>query len=130
MAMPRPVDRAFSPAYATKMALLRVLERNRTLGSFDTPEAQVFPGSVEEYLFALDDGNAVEAILIGSFGRRVAAALALDRMLAKRIGSGFADRWPRLQKKIRYESCVSTQVGCALDCKFCASSLVPFVRNL
>jgi 23S rRNA (adenine2503-C2)-methyltransferase len=37
---------------------------------------------------------------------------------------------PRLQQKIRYETCISTQVGCALGCVFCASSLVPFLRNL
>ncbi len=112
------------------MEAFRVLERSRTLGSFDTPEADVSPGSVEKLLLGLDDGNAVEAILIGTFGPRVAKALAVDQIVERRAGTSLAARWPLLQRKIRYETCVSTQVGCALDCQFCASSLVPFVRNL
>jgi 23S rRNA (adenine2503-C2)-methyltransferase len=112
------------------MELFRVLERDRTLGTFDTPEQVVFPGSVEKFVLELDDGNAVEAILIGSFGPRVNAALKLDRAIERRFGVSLAARWSRLQRKIRYETCVSTQVGCALDCQFCASSLVPFDRNL
>jgi 23S rRNA (adenine2503-C2)-methyltransferase len=104
----------------------RVVQRERTIGTFDTPEARVFPGSVEKFLLELDDDNAIEAILIGSFGPRVRSLLEIDRAIGKR----FLDRLPYIQRKIRYETCISTQVGCALDCHFCASSLVPFVRNL
>ncbi len=114
----------------TAAAPLRVLHRERTLGSFDTPERVVTPGSVEKLVLELDDGNAVESIIIGTFGPRVAKALALDERIERRTGVGLADRWPHLQRKIRYETCVSTQVGCALDCRFCASSLVPFERNM
>ena len=107
-----------------------VLERTHALGSFDTPEGAVNAGSVEKFVLALDDGNAVEAILIGHFGPRVSAGLRLDRALGDKLGVRIADRLPFVQKKIAYETCVSTQVGCALDCTFCASSLVPFSRNL
>ncbi len=107
-----------------------VLERERTIGTFDTPEKRVSPGSVEKLLLRLDDGNAVESIIIATFGPRVGMALKLDDRFKKKVGASAADNLPFFQKKIRYETCVSTQVGCALDCKFCASSLVPFVRNL
>jgi 23S rRNA (adenine2503-C2)-methyltransferase len=106
--------------------VLRVIHREKTLGSFDTPEEVVTPGAVEKLLLGLDDGNAIEAILISTFGPRVSRALELE----KRLGVNASARLPFMQKKIRYESCVSTQVGCALDCHFCASSLVPFLRNM
>jgi adenine C2-methylase RlmN of 23S rRNA A2503 and tRNA A37 len=108
----------------------RVARRERTIGSFDTFETEVFPGSVEKFLLELDDANAIEAILIGTFGKRVKMLLDLDRAIEVRAGRRISNRLPFLQKKIRYETCISTQVGCALDCRFCASSLVPFVRSL
>src|SRR5262245_55257091 len=77
-------------------------------------------------LLGLDDGNAIEAILISTFGPRVKKALELEEQL----GFHASAHLPFMQKKIRYETCVSTQVGCALDCHFCASSLVPFARNM
>src|SRR5690606_37497709 len=49
-------------------------------------------------LFALDDGQYVEGVLMPDFGR-----LTL---------------------------CVSSQVGCAVDCKFCLTGLMGFRRNL
>lgn len=105
-----------------------VMERERTLGSFDTPESVVTAGAVEKLLVRLDDGNSVEAIIISTFGPRVARVLRLEERSG--LPSRWTDRWRHLQRKIRYETCVSTQVGCALDCTFCASSLVPFVRNM
>lgn len=113
------------------MRTLPVLEETgRTLGSFDTPEGKVCPGSVEKLVLSLHDGNAVEAILIGHFGPRVNIALELDDLIHKKVGIRPASYSKLIQRKIAYDTCVSTQVGCALDCKFCASSVVPFVRNL
>lgn len=107
-----------------------VRERERTIGSFDTLEDRVTPGAVEKLLVQLDDGNSVEAILISTFGPRVAKVLKLEQQLEDRIGLRPTERSRWFQRKIRYETCISTQVGCALDCQFCASSLVPFVRNM
>jgi 23S rRNA (adenine2503-C2)-methyltransferase len=109
---------------------LSVLSREETLGSFDTPERAVSQGLVQKLLLGLSDGNAIEAILIATFGPRVAAALRIDLRVERRLGVSLLGRVPRLQQKIRYETCISTQVGCALGCVFCASSLVPFLRNL
>ena len=29
-----------------------------------------------------------------------------------------------------YSICISSQVGCKMGCKFCASTGIPFIRNL
>lgn len=128
--------RSLTPAVAgpylrrVSVAPYRVLERERTLGTFDTPLGAVSSGSVEKLLLQLEDHNAIEAILIATYGPRVARALALDAAIEARTGRRPSASLPALQRKIRYETCISTQVGCALDCQFCASSLVPYVRNL
>src|SRR5437764_5814388 len=57
-------------------------------------------------LFRLSDGNLIESVLIP-------ASPALYG-----------------QKSDRRTACVSTQVGCAYGCKFCASGLEGFSRNL
>ncbi len=51
-----------------------------------------------KYLFELNDGNAVEAVLLLDEDRRTL--------------------------------CISTQVGCAINCTFCATAKVKFKRNL
>ena len=69
----------------------------RTLGSEDT---------TRKYLFQLDDGALIEAVLIP-------ASPALYG-----------------EASDRRTICVSTQVGCAYGCKFCASGLDGWSRNL
>jgi len=58
-----------------------------------------------KFLFQLDDGLAIESVLIPG----------------KKQASG---------GEIRLTLCVSTQVGCPLDCKFCATGTMGFTRNL
>ena len=62
--------------------------------------------TTRKYLLKLHDGRFVETVLIPA-----SPALYGDR----------ADR---------RTLCVSSQVGCAYDCKFCASGLAGFARNL
>lgn len=57
----------------------------------------------KKYLFALPDGNFVECVLLKA---------------------------PAEDGKTRKTLCVSTQVGCACGCRFCASAMRGFVRNL
>lgn len=52
----------------------------------------------EKFLFTLEDGNAIESVLIPDEGR-----LTL---------------------------CISSQVGCAMDCRFCLTGKQGFIRNL
>jgi len=59
----------------------------------------------KKFLFALNDRLNIESVLIPSFDE-----------------SGELDK--------RLTLCVSTQVGCPLDCKFCATGRMGFKRNL
>ena len=62
--------------------------------------------TTQKYLFRLFDGRLIETVLIP----------------ASRALFG--------EKSDRRTLCVSSQVGCAFDCKFCASGLAGFTRNL
>ena len=76
---------------------------------FDFEPAEIVGGrksddSTKKYLFKLSDGNFVECVLL--------EAPSAD------------------DGKIRKTLCISTQVGCACGCRFCASAMRGFVRNL
>jgi 23S rRNA (adenine2503-C2)-methyltransferase len=58
-----------------------------------------------KYLFQLNDGLAIESVLIPSTKKSS-------------------------EEEKRLTLCVSTQVGCPLDCKFCATGMMGFTRNL
>jgi 23S rRNA (adenine2503-C2)-methyltransferase len=58
-----------------------------------------------KFLFGLDDSHAIESVLIPS---------------TKKTS----------EEDKRLTLCISTQVGCPLDCKFCATGAMGFVRNL
>jgi 23S rRNA (adenine2503-C2)-methyltransferase len=62
--------------------------------------------TTQKFLFRLNDGNLIESVLIP-------ASLALYG-----------------ERSDRRTICISTQVGCAYGCKFCASGLDGFSRNL
>ena len=62
--------------------------------------------STQKFLFKLRDGRYVETVLIPA---------------SPALYGSTADR---------RTACVSSQVGCAYDCKFCASGLAGFTRNL
>ncbi len=61
--------------------------------------------STTKYLFKLNDDLAIESVLIPSTKKS-------------------------LEEEKRLTLCVSTQVGCPLDCKFCATGAMGFTRNL
>jgi len=83
--------------------------RLANLFGFDRLEIVRVLGSrdtTRKFLFRLGDGNLIESVLIP-------ASPALYG-----------------QKSDRRTICISTQVGCAYGCKFCASGLEGFSRNL
>ena len=59
--------------------------------------------NTEKYLFKLSDGNHIESVIM---------------RYEKNLGPG------------RVTACISTQVGCALKCSFCASGCSGLIRNL
>jgi 23S rRNA (adenine2503-C2)-methyltransferase len=80
------------------------LERAREIGVIPTLETRERAASRDDpfvkYLFGLGDGEAVESVRIP------------------------------LEKAGRFSVCVSSQVGCALACAFCATGRMGLVRNL
>ena len=82
------------------------LKENATIEQFTIVTAQTSKtdGTVK-FLYELSDGKRIETVLIPP---RPTAVDAEERMTL----------------------CVSTQVGCPLDCAFCATASMGFVRNL
>jgi len=85
--------------------------RTRLAAEFDTPKSEVVrvlgsKDTTQKFLFRLRDQNLIESVLIP-------ASPALYG-----------------QPSDRRTICVSSQVGCAYGCKFCASGLEGFSRNL
>ncbi len=68
--------------------------------------------STTKFLFGLADGTKIESVLIPP------AAAFKDKEAANE------------DEQQRLTLCVSTQVGCPLDCKFCATATMGFIRNL
>ena len=65
-----------------------------------------------KFLFALEDGRKIETVLI-------------PPRSAFRPGEAVQE-----DEQVRQTLCVSTQVGCPLDCAFCATATMGFQRNL
>jgi 23S rRNA (adenine2503-C2)-methyltransferase len=86
--------------------LRKRLSETFSLGTIDLVRVLGARDTTRKFLFRLADGNLIESVLIP-------ASLALY--------GGKSDR---------RTICVSTQVGCAYGCKFCASGLEGFSRNL
>jgi len=82
------------------------LQETFSLGKIDLVRVLGARDTTRKFLFRLSDGNLIESVLIP-------ASLAL-------YGA----------RSDRRTICVSTQVGCAYGCKFCASGLEGFSRNL
>ncbi len=87
-------------------ALRARLAENLSMGKLDVVRVLGSRDTTRKFLFRLSDGNLIESVLIP-------ASPALYG-----------------QKSDRRTACVSTQVGCAYGCKFCASGLDGFSRNL
>jgi 23S rRNA (adenine2503-C2)-methyltransferase len=82
------------------------LDRRFSFGALDVVRELGSRDATRKFLFKLDDGNLIESVLIP-------ASPALYG-----------------EQSDRRTLCVSTQVGCAYGCKFCASGLEGLVRNL
>jgi 23S rRNA (adenine2503-C2)-methyltransferase len=86
--------------------LRRRLLETFSLGKIDLMRVLGARDTTRKFLFRLADGNLIESVLIPA---------------SRALYGGRSDR---------RTICVSTQVGCAYGCKFCASGLEGFSRNL
>ena len=94
-------------------AFRKRLEETAAIGApaLRTRRTSAKDGTVK-FLFALEDGLKVESVLIPPAS-------------AFRKGDEEGD-----EEQDRLTLCVSTQVGCPLDCAFCATGTMGFARNL
>ncbi|MCB2203923.1 23S rRNA (adenine(2503)-C(2))-methyltransferase RlmN [bacterium] len=95
----------FSACGNMPKALRSELEQNYRIAHPTLVREQQSEDGTRKFLFALDDGRNVETVLIPSESED--------------------EGEPR-----RLTICVSTQVGCPLDCKFCATASMKLKRNL
>jgi 23S rRNA (adenine2503-C2)-methyltransferase len=97
---------AFAQMTDLPAALRDRLEKDFALESLELVRDLGAPDSTRKFLFRLSDANLIETVLIPA-----SPALYGD-------------------PSDRRTLCVSTQVGCAYGCKFCASGLDGWTRNL
>ena len=88
------------------VALRAGLSENFRLSALEHTQTQGAADTTRKFLFRLHDGRYVESVLIPANPALYGAA------------------------SDRHTLCVSSQVGCAYGCKFCASGLAGFSRNL
>lgn len=84
-------------------ALLAKLQQELVLPPYEIVTRQQSSDGTEKFLLALEDGQAIECVLM---------------------------RYRGDNSKHRNTLCVSSQVGCAMGCTFCATGQGGFVRNL
>jgi 23S rRNA (adenine2503-C2)-methyltransferase len=82
-----------------------LLEQAAEIYNLELVTSSLSGDGTEKFLFRLRDGNAIETVLIAPDPTSPTA-------------------------ETRLTLCVSSQVGCALDCKFCATGRMGFKRNL
>jgi 23S rRNA (adenine2503-C2)-methyltransferase len=82
-----------------------ILENSATLENLKLEAKRDSKDGTSKFLFTLSDGLAIESVLIPPDKKSPNAATRLTL-------------------------CLSTQVGCPLDCKFCATGSMGFKRNL
>ncbi len=97
---------AFEQMSDLPQTLREQLANDFAFGNLETVRVLGSKDTTRKFLFRLGDGNLIESVLIPA-----SPALYGERSDRRTI-------------------CVSTQVGCAYGCKFCASGLDGFSRNL
>ncbi len=79
------------------------LDKNYLIGRLDIVEQKISSDGTTKFKLGLRDGHAIEAVLIPEEAQNDDSRLTL---------------------------CVSTQVGCAMGCKFCRTAQMGLIRNL
>jgi 23S rRNA (adenine2503-C2)-methyltransferase len=78
----------------------RLADRGR-LGSLETQKVEVAADGTRKYAFRTERGDVIESVFI-----------------------------PDASAPGRHTLCISSQVGCAIDCKFCLTASLGLIRNL
>lgn len=110
------VEQLFTALYSNKINSLdqittypkdlrAFLMEKYTLQSFKAMKKQVSVDGSVKYLFTMTDGKSIESVFMPWYDDAE-------------------------NKNIRNTLCISSQVGCSLDCKFCATGTMDLERNL
>lgn len=104
---------SFAEMSSLSKNLREKLASSARIDSLKLVEAQTSrEDATTKFLFELEDGKRIESVLIPP-------------------RTAFKDTQAKLEEEQqRLTLCVSTQVGCALDCKFCATASMGIQRNL
>ncbi len=86
------------------------LKENTQIGSLKLKDKQLSKDGTVKFLFELDDGNVVESVLMRF--------------------EHFPDKGDSTEPEPRHTACISSQVGCAVGCTFCATGTLGFKKNL
>ena len=97
---------SFDEMLNLSVALRAELNASFHINPLETIEVNGAKDETRKFLFRLQDGRLVESVFIK------------------------ATQGSQGQQSERQTLCISSQVGCAYDCKFCASGLAGFTRNL
>ena len=97
---------SFDEMLNLSVALRAELKASFCINPLETIEVNGAKDETRKFLFRLQDGRLVESVFIK------------------------ATQGSQGQQSERQTLCISSQVGCAYDCKFCASGLAGFTRNL
>src|SRR3954466_624649 len=106
-------ERDLAGIRGVRKQLLREIESNSPAAPLRVVQREEAPDGFVKYLFELHDGARVEAV----------------RIPVPCEAPG-ADTRAYAGKEKKYIVCVSSQVGCALACAFCATGELGFLRNL
>ncbi|MGI6105241.1 MAG: 23S rRNA (adenine(2503)-C(2))-methyltransferase RlmN [Raoultibacter sp.] len=97
-----------------------ILAQDYPLFSPRVVNQQTSQDGTRKYVLEFEDGARVETVAIPNYEVENDASSS---------SSSEADERPSSRKK-RLTACLSTQVGCAMECSFCASGMEGFTRNL
>jgi len=101
----------------------RTLAREARFPDIEIVERRRADDGFVKYLFRLPDGAEIEAVRIPLPDPEAARALKEQRRRGEATGLVALPT-------AKYTVCVSSQVGCALGCAFCATGGLGFTRNL
>jgi len=118
---------------------LRLAEKGISIGMPAIEQRFVSADGTVRYLIGLADGQSVETVWMpegdggeaGDGSEAGDSASAAELPLGRTAGGGRPQMFPMSTRSWdRATICISSQVGCAVDCQFCLTALLGVKRNL
>jgi 23S rRNA (adenine2503-C2)-methyltransferase len=93
-------------------------------------QKQVSNDGARKFLLELEDGETMESVLIPNIRGRNKFTLCISSQVGCALGCRFCMTGLLGLKRNLRTLCISSQVGCALGCRFCMTGLLGLKRNL